>query len=56
LIEKGKSGENTTSGIGIESMKERAEPTGGLLMLPSAPDKGTVVYAMLSYNRITPTS
>jgi two-component system NarL family sensor kinase len=55
-IENREPGDTAATGMGIDSMKERAELTGGLLKLWSEPGKGTVVRAMWPYTGKTATS
>jgi two-component system NarL family sensor kinase len=56
LVQETELGETTTPGMGIGSMKERAELTGGLLKLWSEPNKGTVVRVVWPHCEKTTTS
>jgi PAS domain S-box-containing protein len=55
LIQEAEPGETAARGMGIGSMKERAELTGGLLTLWSEPNKGTVVRVVWPHREKTAT-
>jgi signal transduction histidine kinase len=55
-IEETEPGKTHTLGIGIDSMKERVELTGGIFNLWSQPDKGTIVRVVWPHTQRTATS